>query len=34
MSEITRCPWGDTADELMREYHDKQWGKPGFDERT
>jgi DNA-3-methyladenine glycosylase I len=29
-----RCPWGDIADELMREYHDKQWGKPCFDERT
>ena len=34
MSEIIRCPWGDVQDELMREYHDKQWGKPCFDERT
>ncbi|MDR2671557.1 MAG: DNA-3-methyladenine glycosylase I [Oscillospiraceae bacterium] len=30
---ITRCPWGDTADTLMRDYHDNQWGKPCFDER-
>ncbi len=29
-----RCPWGDTSDELMRKYHDTQWGKPCFDERT
>lgn len=29
-----RCPWGNTDDELMREYHDTQWGKPCFDERT
>ncbi len=29
-----RCPWGDTDDTLMREYHDTQWGKPCFDERT
>jgi DNA-3-methyladenine glycosylase I len=34
MSEILRCPWGDTNDALMREYHDTQWGKPCFDERT
>ncbi len=35
MSEaIIRCPWGDTADKLMRDYHDNQWGKPCFDEVT
>jgi DNA-3-methyladenine glycosylase I len=34
MSEIIRCPWGAVTDELMREYHDTQWGKPCFDERT
>jgi DNA-3-methyladenine glycosylase I len=33
MSEIIRCPWGDTADTAMREYHDTQWGKPCHDER-
>jgi DNA-3-methyladenine glycosylase I len=32
--KIIRCPWGDTDDALMREYHDNQWGKPCFDERT
>jgi DNA-3-methyladenine glycosylase I len=31
--KILRCPWGDTADDLMREYHDVQWGKPCHDER-
>jgi DNA-3-methyladenine glycosylase I len=30
---IIRCPWGDTDDALMREYHDAQWGKPCRDER-
>jgi DNA-3-methyladenine glycosylase I len=34
MSEIIRCPWGDTDDELMREYHDTQWGKPCREERA
>jgi DNA-3-methyladenine glycosylase I len=29
-----RCPWGDTEDTLMREYHDKQWGKPCHDEKA
>lgn len=29
-----RCPWGDSDDEIMQEYHDTQWGKPCFDERT
>ncbi|MDR2505623.1 MAG: DNA-3-methyladenine glycosylase I [Oscillospiraceae bacterium] len=33
MSEPRRCPWGDTSDMLMREYHDAQWGKPCHDER-
>ncbi|MDR1701992.1 MAG: DNA-3-methyladenine glycosylase I [Sporomusaceae bacterium] len=33
-NKISRCPWGDTEDELMRDYHDNQWGKPCFDERT
>jgi DNA-3-methyladenine glycosylase I len=29
-----RCPWGDSDDALMREYHDTEWGKPCRDERT
>jgi DNA-3-methyladenine glycosylase I len=33
MTEIHHCPWGDTDDALMREYHDTQWGKPCRDER-
>ncbi|MDR1187392.1 MAG: DNA-3-methyladenine glycosylase I [Bifidobacteriaceae bacterium] len=32
MSDQRRCPWGDSADLLMREYHDHQWGKPCHDE--
>jgi DNA-3-methyladenine glycosylase I len=32
--EIIRCPWGQTEDALMREYHDKQWGRPCHDELT
>ncbi len=32
--EIRRCPWGDTEDTLMRDYHDTFWGKPCFDERV
>jgi DNA-3-methyladenine glycosylase I len=28
-----RCPWGDTEDEQMREYHDNEWGRPCRDER-
>lgn len=27
-----RCPWADT-DELMRNYHDKEWGVPLHDDR-
>jgi DNA-3-methyladenine glycosylase I len=33
VKEIRRCPWGDTHDELMRSYHDTQWGKVCHDER-
>lgn len=34
LDEIRRCPWGDTEDTLMRDYHDTFWGKPCFDERV
>ncbi len=27
-----RCPWGST-DELYRDYHDREWGRPVADER-
>ena len=29
---LVRCPWGD-ADDLMREYHDREWGVPERDSR-
>ena len=29
---IIRCPWGE-ADELMRDYHDREWGVPERDGR-
>jgi DNA-3-methyladenine glycosylase I len=29
---VTRCDWGD--DELMRQYHDVEWGVPRRDDRT
>ncbi|HEY4293332.1 DNA-3-methyladenine glycosylase I [Luteibacter sp.] len=29
---LTRCPWGET-DELMRDYHDHEWGVPERDSR-
>lgn len=32
-TEIIRCPWGATTDTLMREYHDKIWGKFASDDR-
>jgi DNA-3-methyladenine glycosylase I len=28
-----RCKWADGSDELMRDYHDKVWGKPCIDEQ-
>jgi DNA-3-methyladenine glycosylase I len=30
---LIRCPWGETADEQMRRYHDDEWGKPCRDEQ-
>ncbi len=30
---VIRCPWGSGEDTLMSEYHDRQWGKPCYDER-
>src|SRR5499427_2768360 len=29
-----RCPWVNADDELMREYHDREWGVPIHDDRT
>ncbi len=28
-----RCPWAEAGDELMRRYHDEQWGVPVHDDR-
>ena len=33
MQEIKRCEWCESSD-LYREYHDNEWGKPSFDDRT
>jgi DNA-3-methyladenine glycosylase I len=30
---IHRCSWGDSSDELLRAYHDTEWGVPVRDER-
>ena len=30
--EIIRCPWGDTKDEAVQEYHDHEWCKLNLDE--
>ena len=30
--ELIRCPWG--GDDLMRSYHDEEWGVPVHDDRT
>jgi DNA-3-methyladenine glycosylase I len=30
---VTRCPWGGCGDELMRAYHDEEWGTPVHDDR-
>src|SRR5712672_215716 len=29
-----RCSWVDANQELMREYHDREWGVPTHDDRT
>lgn len=33
MNAITRCPWGNQNDSLLKEYHDHEWGKLNLDER-
>ena len=33
MNNITRCPWSDHDDSLIRDYHDHEWGKLNLDER-
>ena len=33
-SESKRCAWASVAQEIMREYHDREWGVPTHDDRT
>ena len=33
MSTVTRCAWASGTDELMRAYHDAEWGVPSHDDR-
>lgn len=33
MNDITRCPWSDLDDLLIKDYHDHEWGKLNLDER-
>src|SRR5215467_6936800 len=31
---LERCPWVNTGDPLMVDYHDREWGAPVHDDRT
>jgi DNA-3-methyladenine glycosylase I len=33
MSPVTRCEWAAGGDELMRAYHDEEWGRPSHHDR-
>jgi DNA-3-methyladenine glycosylase I len=33
MTNVTRCEWAAGGDELMRAYHDDEWGVPSHDDR-
>ena len=33
MPNVTRCDWAAGEDELMRAYHDEEWGVPSHDDR-
>ena len=33
-TQLTRCPWVNADDLLMRDYHDREWGVPVHDDRT
>jgi len=34
MSDVKRCAWVNADHELIREYHDREWGVPTHDDRT
>jgi DNA-3-methyladenine glycosylase I len=33
MPSVTRCEWAAGSDDLMRVYHDEEWGTPSHDDR-
>ena len=33
MAGVTRCEWASGGDDLMRAYHDEEWGTPSHDDR-
>ena len=33
MKTVTRCHWADGDDQMMRDYHDQEWGVPVHDDR-
>jgi DNA-3-methyladenine glycosylase I len=33
MAEVTRCAWAGGDNDLMRTYHDEEWGVPSHDDR-
>ena len=33
MASVRRCEWAAESDELMRAYHDEEWGTPSHDDR-
>lgn len=33
MKTINRCPWGESQDETMQNYHDHEWGKLNLDDQ-
>src|SRR3972149_2012753 len=33
MTDVQRCEWATSGDDLMRAYHDDEWGGPAHDDR-
>ena len=34
MNPLIRCEWAEVSDDLMRRYHDEEWGRPTHDDRV
>ncbi len=34
MTDLQRCPWAEDADDLMKKYHDEEWGVVVRDDKT